>query len=190
MYVGNIDKVTLRTGPGIDYKIIQMLESGQEVEVLEPGKDWSHVLAIDGKEGWLLSRYISLKIPSDLQLADLTQKYEKLFQHATNLEEENTRFREENRKVTAELADVNEALSQVRDHYSNLKKEAADFLDLKAKYNKVSLELSTQTDKARELNETLLQRNIHIGLLGAGILLFGFIIGYSTKRQRRRSSLL
>jgi len=81
-------------------------------------------------------------------------------------------------------------LSQVRDHYSNLKKEAADFLDLKAKYNKVSLELSTQTDKARELNETLLQRNIHIGLLGAGILLFGFIIGYSTKRQRRRSSLL
>jgi len=36
MYVGNIDKVTLMTGPGICYKISQLLESGQEVEVLEP----------------------------------------------------------------------------------------------------------------------------------------------------------
>jgi SH3 domain protein len=190
MYVGNIIKVTLRTGPGTDHKVIQMLESGQEVEVLEPGKDWSRVLAVGGKEGWILSRFISPKMPSDLLLADLTQKYEKLFKHASDLEEENARFREENRKVSAELADIKKALSQMSNQYRELKEGSADFLALKAKYEKASLELSKQTDNARELNEILLQRNIYIGLLGAGILLFGFIIGYSTKKQRRRSSLL
>jgi len=190
MYVGNIIKVTLRTGPGTDHKVLRMLESGQEVDVLEPRKDWSRVLSIDGEEGWILSRFISPKMPSDLLLKDVTQKYEKLFAHAADLEEENTRFRKENMQLATELTDIKGALSQTSDEYSTLKKESADFLSLKAKYEKANLELSLQTNKARELNETLLQRNINIGLLGAGILFFGFIIGFSTKKQRRRSSLL
>ena len=190
MYVGNIIKVTLRTGPGTDHKVIQMLESGEEVDVLEPGKDWSRVLAGSGQEGWILSRFISPEMPSDLLLKSLSQKYEKLFAHAADLEEENARFLKENKQLTAELADTKEALSRTGSEYSNLKKESADFLSLKAKYEKANVELSLQTNKARELNETLLQRNINIGLLGAGILFFGFIIGFSTKKQRRRSSLL
>jgi len=183
MYVVNALKVTLRTGPGTDNKVVQMLESGQEVDVLEPGKDWSRVLAIGGKEGWTLSRFISPEMPSDLLLKSLTQKYDNLFAHAADLEEEN-------KQLTAELADIKDALSRMSNEYSNLKKESADFLSLKAKYEKSNLELSFQTKKVRELNETLLQRNINIGLLGAGILFFGFIIGFSTKKQRRRSSLL
>jgi SH3 domain protein len=182
-YVVNTPKVTLRTGPGIDNKVVQMLESGQEVDVLEPGKDWSRVLVIGGKEGWTLSRFISSEMPSDLLLKSLTQKHENLFAHAAGLEEEN-------KQLTAELADIKDALSRMSNEYSNLKKESVDFLILKAKYEKANLELSFQTNKVRELNETLLQRNINIGLLGAGILLCGFIIGFSTKKQRRRSSLL
>jgi len=190
MYVGNRVEVTLRTGPGIDYKIVQMLQSGQEVKVLEPGKDWSRVLAIGGKEGWILSRYISPDTPGDLLLADLTQQHEKLMKHAAVLEEENTRFREENQKVTAELAAVKEAWNQLNDRYENLRNESADFLNLKTRYNKANLALSNQTDKVRELNEILRQRNIYIGLSGAAVLLFGFMIGYRTKKKRRGSSLL
>jgi SH3 domain protein len=190
MYVGNILKVTLRTGPGTDHKVVKMLKSGQEVEVLEPGKDWSRVSAPDGTEGWVLSRFISPKMPSDLLLKNLEQKHEKLLEKAAVLEEENTRFRKENKQLKTELSDAKGALSKTSKEYSSLKTESADFLGLKAKYEKANSELSKQTQKARELNETLLRRNIYIGLLGAGVLLFGFIIGYSTKKQRRRSSLL
>ncbi|MFO7560571.1 MAG: TIGR04211 family SH3 domain-containing protein [Desulfobacterales bacterium] len=190
MYVGNILKVTLRTGPGLDHKVIQMLESGQEVDVLEPGKDWSRVLTMSGNEGWILTRFISPQMPSDLLLKNLSQKYEKLSARAADLEKENAKFLKENKQLASELADTKDALSRTSNEYSTLKKESADFLSLKAKYEKANLELATQTNKARELNEILLQRNIHIGLLGAGILLVGFIIGFSTKKQRRRSSLL
>lgn len=190
MYVGNILKVTLRTGPGLDHKVIQMLESGQEVDVLEPGKDWSRILTMSGNEGWILTRFISPQMPSDLLLKNLSQKYEKLSARAADLEKKNARFLKENKQLASELADTKDALSRTSNEYSTLKKESADFLSLKAKYEKANLELASQTNKARELNETLLQRNIHIGLLGAGILLVGFIIGFSTKKQRRRSSLL
>jgi SH3 domain protein len=74
--------------------------------------------------------------------------------------------------------------------YETLKQESADFLALKSKYEEVTANLEKQTRRATELNEMLLQRNIKIGLLGAGVLLFGFLIGFSTKKQRRRSSLL
>jgi SH3 domain protein len=37
MYVTDVLKATLRTGPSTDYKIIKMVESGQKIELIEPG---------------------------------------------------------------------------------------------------------------------------------------------------------
>ena len=51
-----------------------------------------------------------------------------------------------------------------------------------------------QTQKALELDNEVEKlhwnQNVRWFLSGAGVLLLGFIIGFSTKRQRRRSSLL
>ena len=35
-----------------------MIESGQKVEVVESGQEWSIVRLLDGKEGWILNRYL------------------------------------------------------------------------------------------------------------------------------------
>ena len=37
MYVTDLIKLTLRSGPSTDYKILDVIESGQQVEILEPG---------------------------------------------------------------------------------------------------------------------------------------------------------
>lgn len=190
MYVSNVIKVTLRTGPGTEHKVVQMLLSGNEVEVLDPGGDWSHVLATSGKEGWILSRFLSPEMPSDLLLEVLQKKYDKLRIRAATLDEENKKYNEENQKLFVELAQTSTSLKKISDSYDTLKKESTDFLKLKSRYEQVTLRLQNQTSRATELNELLLQRNIKIGLLGAGVLLFGFIIGFSTKKQRRQSSLL
>jgi hypothetical protein len=42
----------------------------------------------------------------------------------------------------------------------------------------------------KEIARLSLNRNIRWFLSGAGVLVLGFIIGFSTKKQRRRSSLL
>ena len=51
-----------------------------------------------------------------------------------------------------------------------------------------------QTQRLTELEEQIsrlqLYHYIKWFLVGAGVLLLGFIIGFSAKRQRRRSSLL
>jgi len=190
MYVTNIIKVTLRTGAGTDHKVIQMLQTGNEVEVLEPGGDWSRVRSTTGKEGWILSRFLSPEMPSDLMLDALQGKYDKLLARTSVLEAENAKYVEENKRLVSELDQITASLNKISNSYETLKQESADFLSLKSKYEEATLNLEKQTRRATELNELLLQRNIKIGLLGAGVLFFGFLIGFSTKKQRRRSSLL
>ena len=65
---------------------------------------------------------------------------------------------------------------------------------LKEKYKTASGQLSEQTKRAEALDEEL--RSIEINqyikwfLAGSGVLVVGFIVGFSARRQRRRPSLL
>jgi len=57
-YVTNRLKITLRTGPSINDKIIAVLESGVEVNLIEQGKEWTKVRTNNGLVGWAWSRYL------------------------------------------------------------------------------------------------------------------------------------
>ncbi len=43
IYVTGITNITMRTGPGLEHKIIAMLETGTKLEIVEYQKDWSRV---------------------------------------------------------------------------------------------------------------------------------------------------
>ncbi|MFO7912531.1 MAG: SH3 domain-containing protein, partial [Desulfotignum sp.] len=46
----------MRTGPGVEHKIVAMLVSGTRLEILEYQDDWSMVQTDDQKSGWVLTR--------------------------------------------------------------------------------------------------------------------------------------
>jgi SH3 domain protein len=197
MYVDDIVKITVRTGPGIAHKIVAMIKSNERVEVLkpkEPEKDWSLVRIANGKEGWVLSRFLKSKEPDGLVLERLKKKHNVLKNQAVSTIEENKVYKKENKKLNSELKTNKEISKKIKSSYEALKKESAEFLELKSNYAKTSSNLIEQTKKAEKLEEELtsllLHQNIKWFLSGAGVLLLGFVIGFSTKRQRRRSSLL
>ena len=197
MYIDDIVKITVRTGPGIAHKIVAMIKSNERVEVLkpeEPEKDWSLVRITNGKEGWVLSRFLKSKEPDGLVLDRLKKKHNVLKNQAVSTIEENKVYKKENKKLNSELKTNKEISNKIKSSYETLKKESAEFLELKSNYKKTSSNLIEQTKKAEKLEEELtsllLHQNIKWFLSGAGVLLLGFVIGFSTKRQRRRSSLL
>jgi SH3 domain protein len=194
MYIGDIIKITVRTGPGINHKIVAMIKSGERVEVLKPEEEWSLVRITNGKEGWVLSRFLTPKEPDGLALARLKKNHKVLKDQAVSLIEENKVYEKENKKLNSELKTNKEILYKIKSSYETLKKESAEFFELKSNYEKTSSKLTEQTKKAEKLDEELtkllLQQNIKWFLSGAGVLLLGFVIGFSTKRQRKRSSLL
>ena len=197
MYIADTIKITFRTGPGIDRKIVAMIKSGERVEVLkleEPVEEWSFVRLANGKEGWILSRFLTPKEPDGLALIKLKKKHDVLKNQAISLIEENKIYKKENKELNSELEKNKEILNKTKSSYEILKKESAEFLALKSDHKKTSSKLAKLTEKAgkleEELTQLLLHQNIKWFLSGAGVLLFGFIIGFSAKRQRRRSSLL
>ena len=193
-YVTDKWTLTLRTGPSTEYKILALVESGQQVEVVEPGDSWSMVRLANGKEGYVLNRYLIAQPTSAVRLEQLQSKYTTLKQQAAALIEENSRFKEENKTFKSSLDSNEKALNKLDTDYKELKASAAEFLSLKKKYQEVSTKLAEQTKRANTLDKELsgLEMNQYIKwfLAGSGVLLVGFIIGFSAKRGRRRPSLM
>ena len=194
MYVTDLLKLTLRSGPSTEHKILSVVESGYQVEILEPGEDWSLVRIADGKEGYVLTRYLVPEPTHNIRLEQLQTKHKALVQQAATLLEENTRFRDESKKLKSSSDGSEKALKKLRTDYDKLKAGSADYIELKEKYKTVSGQLTEQTKRADALDEDLraieINQYIKWFLAGSGVLLVGFIVGFSARRQRRRPLLL
>lgn len=194
LYISDFLRITMRTGPGVDYKIIEMIKSGQTVTVLEQGPEWTKIQLPTGQEGWVLNRFLTPKPPSGLLLKKLEVKHAELSLQATTLIDENKRLRNENQKLDAELKTSSSNLKKVTDSYQTLKSGSAEYLDLKSRYEKTVVQLDQQKKRAenveKELERIQFHKNIRWFLSGASVLIIGFLIGFSSRRQRRRPSLL
>lgn len=194
MYVSDLAEITLRTGQGIDHKIIAIIKSGQKVEVLEPTDQWTRIRLPSGKEGWVVSRFLTSKLPSRIELNKLKEKHKALLALADSPYNEISKLKNENQKLEAELAVSEKTLNALNTSYETLKSKSASLLKLQASSKNSVTRLSEQQKEVERLEEELskLERRQYIYwfLSGAAVLFVGFLMGFSAKRQRRRSSFL
>ena len=194
MYVTDVIKLTLRSGPSTEYKILAVVESGQKIEVIERGNDWSLVRLSNEKEGYVLTRYLVSGPTHRIRLEQLQAKQKALTQQATDLLEENTKLREENKDLKSKLSGTENTLNTIQAEYQELKAGSAEYLTLKTEHKKIKEQLAEQSKKAnaldKELSKVELNQYIKWFLAGSGVLLVGFIVGFSARRQRRRPSLI
>ncbi len=178
IYVTGVTKITMRTAPGTEHKIVSMLKSGTKLEILDYQRDWSHVKAKEGVEGWVLSRFLTEKVPDALLVNKLKESNQQLESKLKVLEEENKN-----------LFNENEALLEIEEKYKSLKQESSDFLKLDAKYKEMTRIFETQKSKIESLEEESKTEIKFWVLIGAGVFIVGLIFGLST-RKKRRSGLL
>ncbi len=190
MYVTDVLKITFRSNPGLNYKIIKYLKSGYKVKVIEKKDDWSKIILSNKNEGWVLSQFLTSEVPKGIRLEKVNKKLNLLSNQTVLLKKENKEYKSKNKVLTKNLFDINKKLKDIDFSYKKLKTDSATFLDIKKKYKKMSADLLEQTHKANELEESLFQRNIKMLLTGAGILFIGFIIGIISKKGKRKSSLV
>lgn len=193
MYVSDVLKLTVRDGKGTGEKIIAVVQSGQTVEVLQPEDEWALVRLDDGKEGWVLNRYLTGKITNNIKLKLLKKKHKALVAQSTTLLEEKVKLKEENKKFKTELDKVQKEAEELKMSYESLKTESAGYINLKSKYTKTASQLSEYTEKSelleKELTKLEFRQTVRWLLTGAGVLLLGFLIGFSARRQHRRTTL-
>ncbi|MBW2606813.1 MAG: TIGR04211 family SH3 domain-containing protein [Deltaproteobacteria bacterium] len=193
MYVSDVLKLTVRVGKGTSEKIIAVIQSGQTVDVLQQEDKWALVRLPDGKEGLVLSRYLTSKITNNVKLEWLQKKHKTLTVQAATLLEENTKLKKEKKELDSLLKKADKSVEEINKSYDILKTESADYIKLKSKFKKTASQLAEYTEKSelleKELTKLAFRQTIRWFLTGAGVLLLGFLIGFSTRRQRRRTTL-
>ena len=161
-YLTDVIKITLRSGPGTDHKISNMLTVGQPLEILEEGQDWTLVKTSAGQEGWVLTRFVATQKPNRLLLKELRRDYDDIFEKYGQVQEQ--------QQV---LAEANEKL---KDRVGNSTEEAK---------NKIGLLLRENEELKAAARIT--HRLFWAFLAGAGVFLCGIYAGYRGKKSKRRS---
>lgn len=189
-YVVDVIRVSVRSGPSNDQKSVGLVESGNAVEVLKPGDEWSLVRLANGTEGYVLSRYLTTVQPAKFRLDQLQERQRALSAQVAAASEETARLKAENER----LAEAQRELDRLRSEFDAFRRDAADVAALRAKNETMAAELSDRQQRAAELEgqpvDVLTMTNLYWFLGGAGVLLVGFLTGFSVKRQRRWSSSL
>ena len=198
-YVTDSLRITLRTGPSVDNKIITMLPSGQVVEVLETSGEWSRVQILEGEEitqeGWVLSRFLMNRLPWEVRVNALTEENNRLKEKLTTVEKELSETTRLSRELAGKLKNTSAALAKVEKDFKSLKQGAADYLALRTKHESVRSELETSRKNLRKVtreNEELRSsQRIKWFITGASVVVFGLIFGLilGKKQRRRRSSI-
>ena len=185
LYVTDSFQITLRTGQGIEHKIVGMIPSGEKVEVIQTEEKWTKIKRKNGVEGWVLTRFLTAEEPSSIKFKTLNYKHENLLKKNQKNIEELEMLRSENSALKIDLKTIRANFSRLTERHSKLKNESADFLNLKEKYISNSKVLEEKIKKAENLETRLKERNIKIFVAGAVVMLIGFVIGLSAKRKKR-----
>ncbi len=67
-------RVFVRSGAGLDYRILRALESGDSVTRIGSEGEWARIRASDGLEGYVETAYLSKELPAALALPQAREK--------------------------------------------------------------------------------------------------------------------
>jgi len=178
VYVKGVMQITMRTDPGVENKVVAMVDSGDTLEILQRNDEWSRVRNAKGKEGWVLTRYLTSEMPVVLLFEGLKKKNAELSEALELLKAENLR-----------LSATEPKLQELEKSYSLLKNEAANFLDLKKRYDEVTMGFKEQQERISLLEKSLGKEDIKWFMGGAGVLLLGIMLGMVARKKKRNSLL-
>ncbi len=193
-YVTDSFKITLRTGPSIQNKIVVMLQSGQPLDMIETKDDWTHVRVKNGKnnelEGWVMSRYLISRKPWEDQTVNLKRQNVQFKDKLARIEKEWRETGGREKEAIAGLRDTSRKFAVLQKKYEELKQGSANYVKLKDDYDSMNVILEAGKETIARLskdNDILLasQRNRWLGI-GALILLCGLLIGISMGRFQKK----
>lgn len=187
-YVSGLQKVTFRAGPGVENKIIRMVETDSAMTILQKGDEWSKVKDKTGKEGYVMTRFLSKEVPYSLKYSWLKGQNEKLKKELQELKDLQENLNQNFTETKRELASTKENLETTNSSFAELKNGSQEYLKLKAKYEAASSALSGQNEQVKALREKLSLYYFTWFVAGAGVLLLGWLIGFLSRKSKKTYS--
>lgn len=195
-YVTDELEIDLRSGTSLQHRILRMIPSGTELEILErdEASGYTKVRTSSGVEGWILSRYLTNTPTARVRLADTEKKLTELELQSRERMAKLSQSDQEFLKTTEELARIKDENLKLNKQLSDIQRTASSALAIDAE-NK---DLKNRLMQMEREQETLRQENVALHdrtardwfMIGAGVMIAGIILGLILPRirVRKRSS--
>jgi SH3 domain protein len=195
-YVSDQISVTLRRGPGTEYKILKSLTTGAAVEFLEEEEAYLKVRAKDGSEGYVLKQYISAQLPKAYIIARQEKQLAQLQQRLTTMAQQAEGWTGEKKELQRQLAEVQQALDSEKGLHGRLAKQhqtlqegaknVTDLLNERDRLKDENEKYAAELAQLRQDNDDILRKAIVKWFLaGAGVLLLGWLMGKQSRTRKR-----
>lgn len=192
IYVSDVQEITVRTGPSLDNKIVQMVRSGARMEKLREEGEWAMVRTDTGKEGWMLKRYLSPDTPVKVQFEEFKARNAEMLDKSSKVEAIIGRYEEETKSLQKALATSQSEATRLKSEYETLSKANTNVAEMTKSFQ----EMRAAHDAARQEMERLRRENetlrdisdVKWFLAGAGVFFGGWVFGYLLGRSARKKA--
>ena len=183
----------MRSGPSLEYRIIDFLRSGTHLEVSKESGEWV-LVKVQGKQGWIQSQYTTdepiardrlakaQKVISDLQSENSSLKTQ-----LSSTQQELNGLKSDHRKVTSSTTQLQKELDHIQQISRNAMTTEAAYRQLQEEAELLKVDL----EKLKVENIRLTEDNFSDGIKwGAGAVFFGVIIAWlisKSSAKKRRS---
>ena len=191
-YVTDVFEVTMRSGTSTSNSIVRLLRSGESVTVLEDDlvSQYSMVETDSGKQGYVLSRFLTDSPAARDTLQELLGKYESQQLQVGEQQAEINQLKQSLLQEQSDSETLKLTLRASEQEFSEVRDAAQNTLNI-LEQNK---RLQTVVDQLREEKTVLSETNAELSdstqidwfVRGAAVSLFAFIIGILVTRIRWR----
>jgi SH3 domain protein len=191
MYVSDMFEVVMRSEKEIaGSNIIKILPTGTPLEVTDMEGSWATVQLPDDRTGYVLKRYLISRLPYKVtaerlqkEVAQQKTRLDTLTAELKTFREDNVKLRKTNGQQESQLAETMRKYDQLHEDASQYLKLKSDYSDLQQVHYDTQKELAAVTKKNQDLEKG---RDYLWFLIGAGVMLAGWVIGMMTERFRSR----
>jgi SH3 domain protein len=188
MYITDTLQFAIRSGMGVEYKILKFLKSNDKVDVVATEGEYSKLRLDDGAEGWILTRYLKSDTPKSNLIEDLQSQIEKLKEKNNNSRETIIQYGEDIKELESIKKTQEHHIKNLENEFNDLKSSSTDYLLLKSEHEKLKEEMTKNTRTISKLNsekEELREKtNLMWFVAGSSAVLIGFIIGFALQNLR------
>ncbi|MBW2109558.1 MAG: TIGR04211 family SH3 domain-containing protein [Deltaproteobacteria bacterium] len=212
-YVTDMLILTVREGPGHEYKVMTTLRSNMAVEVLEEQEKYLKVRTENGLEGWVAKQYITTETPKPTIIAGLNDTIGQLrarvealeqasasaagqiaaekqncIKRVKDLEKDLKKWQKETAAVKAELNDITRKHKNLLAASQNVAAVVAERDTLRAANTELKAanqNLKSTVERLKQDNDRLVHKEILKWFLaGSAVFFVGMIIGKASRKKR------
>lgn len=198
-YVSDELRITMRSGPSTQNQIIKVLNSGDRLEMLKEQEvnqhDYALVRTSDGKEGWVLTQYLTDTPIARTQIATIKQKLAALQDSNDRLKKELAELKSLSNETLSTKSTLEKSLAETSAELNHIKDISSHALQLDMENKQLSLQLAQLKNEyklSKTENAALKDRSdrewfIKGAIVVIGSMLFGILLT-RIRWQKRRSS--